>query len=76
MRGIVITHECSLAGQLKPFHDALSHQLAQSGHSMISKCIINKKALEDNDELFVTEPPDLKKWTKKVKTMYKGTDRN
>ena len=41
---------------------------------MISDCIRNKKALEDNDELFAETPPDTSKWAIKVQISYKGND--
>ena len=48
--------------------------MSQSNYSMISKCIRNKKALEDDNELFVTEQPNPNKWAKKVQVLYKGND--
>ena len=33
MKGVVITQERSLAGQIKPFTDAVINQLSQLGHS-------------------------------------------
>lgn len=66
MKGVVITSEHPLAQQLKSYIDSLCNELAHKGHSIISNCICNKKTLNDDDELFVTEQPDPKKWFKKV----------
>ena len=41
---------------------------------MISDCVRSKKALEDDNELFIAERSDPKKWAKKVQVPYKGTD--
>ena len=74
MKGVVITQERSLAGQIKPFIDAVVNQISQLGHSMVSDCIKNKKALEDDDELFVATPPNTSKWAIKVQVPCKGHD--
>ena len=55
MKEVVITQERSLARQIKPFTGAVINQLSQLNHSMAADCIRNKKALEDDDELFVVK---------------------
>ena len=74
MKGVVITQERSLAGQIKPFTDAMINQLSQLDHSVVSDCIRNKKALEDNDELSVAKPPNTTKWKTKIQVPYNGQD--